>query len=164
MIRADSRNQLRFKLQQTVKVNTKQGTIGKLFIRLTLDRTRAAIKSHKTARMNCNFGAKCRFHWTENQEMTLTRALLKFICQNDNLLCLDTISAKNSAMPRGEINESLGFAPFWMSLSNNHACLINNTSRYGDLVAQPHTEVKVSLWKLTGKYLRIEPFYLISTD
>ena len=44
--------------------------------------------------------------------MTLTRALLKFICQNDNLLCLDTISAKNSAMPRGEINESLGFAPF----------------------------------------------------
>ena len=49
-----------------------------------------------------------------------------------------------------------------MSLSNNHACLINNTSRYGDLVAQPHTEV--SLWKLTGKYLRIEPFYLISTD
>ena len=39
--------------------------------------------------MNCNFGAKCRFHWTENQEMTLTRALLKFICQNDNLLCLD---------------------------------------------------------------------------
>ena len=47
-----------------------------------------------------------------------------------------------------------------MSLSNNHACLINNTSRYGDLVAQPHTEL--SLWKLTGKYLRTDLCICIS--
>ena len=84
---AHSRNQLRFKLQQTVKVNIKQGTSRKQFIRLTLARTRVAIKSHKTARMNRNFGAKCRFHWPENQEMTLTQSL-NFICQKDNIFCL----------------------------------------------------------------------------